>query len=131
MLGKRGVSPKAMTNSNSKTSKIKILERSELVPQSLLNSESSILKSKFQKNKTIIASWESEPKGVKPKVLNDHKLSNFQHKVQGKNSKTSSTNLKGPIKIWVPKSEIVNVADIPKSKGKAKIMVPRAVAQDI
>jgi len=57
--------------------------------------------------------------------LNDQKLSNFRHNVHGKKSKTSSTNLKGPIKIWVPKSEIVNVADIPKSKGKAKIMVRR------
>ena len=82
-------------------------------------------------HKIVVASWESKPKGVKPKVLNDQKPSNFQHKAQGKKSKTSSTNLKGPIKIWVPKSEIVNVADIPKSKGKAKIMVPRAVAQDI
>jgi len=40
-------------------------------------------------------------------------------------SKTSSTNLKGPIKQWVPKSEFVNTADMPKSKGKAKIMVHR------
>jgi len=90
-----------------------------------LKSESGILKSKFQKNKTVVASRESKAKGAKPKVLSDNKLSNLQHKVQGKKSKTSSTNLKGPIKIWVPKFEIVNVADMPKSKGKAKIMVPR------
>ena len=32
---------------------------------------------------------------------------------------------KGPIKQWVPKSEIVNTTEMPKSKGKAKIMVPR------
>jgi len=38
-------------------------------------------------------------------------------------SKTSSTNPKGPIKQWVPKSKIVNAADMPKSKAKAKIMV--------
>jgi len=114
-----------MTNYDSKTSKIKILMRSEPIPQSLLNPESGILKFKFQKNKTVAASREPKPKGVKPKVLSDQKLSNFQHKVQGKKSKTSSTNLKGPIKIWVPKSEIVNVADMPKSKRKAKIMVPR------
>jgi len=91
--------PKAMTNSDSKTSKIKILKRSELVPQSLLNSESGILKPKFQKKKTVVASRESKPKCLKPKVLNDQKLSNFQHKVQGKKTKTSSTNLKGPINI--------------------------------
>jgi len=40
-------------------------------------------------------------------------------------SKTSSTNLKEPVKQWVPKSEFVNTTDIRKSKGKAKIMVPR------
>ena len=61
--------PKAMINSNSKTSKIKILKRSEPVPQSLLKPESGILKSKLQKNKTVVASWESKPKSAKPKVL--------------------------------------------------------------
>jgi len=73
--------PKAMINSDSKTSKIKILKRSEPVPQSLLKPESGILKSKFQKNKTVVASWESEPKGVIPKVLVNQKQSNLQHKV--------------------------------------------------
>jgi len=33
-------------------------------------------------------------------------------------SKTSGTHLKGPIKQWVPKSEIVNTADMPKSKRR-------------
>jgi hypothetical protein len=90
-----------------------------------LKSESVILKSKVQKNKTVIASGESKPKGVKPKVVIKQKLSNLQHKVQEVKSKTSSTNLKGPIKQWVPKPEIVNAEDMSKSKGKAKIMVPR------
>jgi len=44
---------KAMTNSDSRTSKIKILKRSEPVPQGLLKPESGILKSKSQKNKTV------------------------------------------------------------------------------
>jgi len=117
--------PKAMTNSDSKTSEIKILKRSEFVPQSLLNPESSILKSKFQKKKTVIASWESKPKGAKPKVLVNQNLPNSQHKVQEVKSKTTSTNLKGPIKQWVPKSEIVNTTVMSKSKGKTKIIVPR------
>jgi len=73
--------PKAMTKSDSKTSKIKILKRSEPVPQSLLKPESGILKSMFQKNKTVVASWELKPKGVKPKVLVNQKQSNLQHKV--------------------------------------------------
>jgi len=118
--------PKAMINSDSETSKIKILKRSEHVPQSLLKPESGILESKFQKNKIVVVSWELKPKGVKSKVLFNQKQSSLQHKVQELKSKTSSTNLKGPIKQWVPKSEFVNTADMPKSKGKAKIMVPRS-----
>jgi len=116
---------KAMTNSYSKTSKIKILKRSEPVPQSLMKPESGILKFKSQKNKIVVASWELKPNGVKPMVLVNQKQSNLQHKVQEVKSKTSSTNPKGPIKQWVPKSEIVNTADMSKSKEKAKIMVPR------
>jgi len=72
-----------------------------------------------------VVSCESEPKGAKPKVLINQKLSKSHLKVQEVMSKTSSNNLKGPIKQWVPKYEIVNTADMPKSKGKAKIMVPR------
>ena len=70
-----------------------------------------------------MASSESELKGIKPKILINQKLSKPHLKVQEVKSKTSSTNLKGPIKQWVPKSEIVNTAEMPKSKGKAKIMV--------
>jgi len=51
---------KAMTNFGSKTSKIKILKRSEPVPQSLLKPEFGVLKSKYQKNKTVVTSGESE-----------------------------------------------------------------------
>ena len=99
------------------------MKRSEPVPQSLLKLESGILKSKSQKNKTVVALGESELKGVKPKVLIDKKLSKSHLKVQEVKSKTYSTNLKGPIKEWAPKSETVNTAEMPKSKGKAKIMV--------
>jgi len=90
----------------------------------LLKSESDILKSKSQKNKTVVVSGESELKGAKPIVLINQKLSKPHLKVQEVKSKTSSTNLKGPIKQWVPKYEIVNTIEMPKSKGKAKIMVP-------
>ena len=101
------------------------MRRSEPIPKRLMNSESSILKSKFQKKKTIVASWEPKPKGIKPKVLSEHESLDFQHKAQKKKSQNLSTNPKGPIKIWLPKYEIANVADISKSKGKVKIMVPR------
>ena len=68
-------------------------------------------------------SCESKPKGVKPKVMVNQKLPKLHLKVQEVKSKNSSINLKGPIKQWVPKSEIVNIADMPKSKAKEKIMV--------
>ena len=48
--------PKVVVNSESNTSMIKILKRSEHVPQSLMKSESDVLKSKVQKGKTIAAS---------------------------------------------------------------------------
>jgi len=70
-----------------------------------------------------MASGESKLKGIKPKVLINQKLSKAHLKVQEVKSKTSNTNLKGRIKQWVPKSEIVSIAEMPKSKGKAKIMV--------
>jgi len=60
--------PKAMINSELGTSKIKILKKAEPLPQSLLKTESGILKAKDQKNKTVVASWKPKPKGVKPEV---------------------------------------------------------------
>jgi len=113
-----------MINSDSKTPKIQILNRPEPKQQVLKNSESDVLNPKFQRKKTIVASWDPKPKVIKPKVLSEQKPPNFKHKDQKKKSKTSSTNPKGPIKIWVPKSEIVNAADMPKSKGKSQVMVP-------
>ena len=99
------------------------MKRSEPVPQSLLKPESDVLKSKVQKNKTVAASEESKPKGDNPKVNVNQKLPKPHLKVHEVVNKTSSTNPKGPIKQWVPKSEIVNAADMSKSKAKAKIMV--------
>ena len=115
---------KVMINFDSKTPKIHILKRPEPKQQVLKNSESDVLKPKFKRKKTIVASWETKPKGIKPKVLSEQKPLNFKQKAQKKKSKTSSTNPKGPIKIWVPKSEIVNVVDMPKSKGRTQVMVP-------
>jgi len=82
------------------------------------------LKSKAQKNKTVVASWKPKPNGVKPEVSVNQKHSSSKHKVQEVKSKSSSTNPKGPIKKWVPKSKIVNAVDMPKGKRKAQVMVP-------
>jgi len=63
-----------------------------------LKPESDVLKYKVQKNKTVAASKESKPKGVKPKVMVNQKLPKPHLKVHEVKSKTSSTNPKGPIK---------------------------------
>jgi len=89
-----------------------------------MKSESDVLKSQFQKDKTVAASEVSKPKGDKPKVMINQKLPKSHLKEHEIVSKTSSTNPKGPIKQWVPKSEIVNAAYMSKSKAKAKVMVP-------
>ena len=47
--------PKAMINSEPGTSNIKIFKKAEPVPQSLLKTESNILMSMAQKNKTVVA----------------------------------------------------------------------------
>jgi len=57
-----------------------------------------------------------------PKVLNEHKPLNFKHKAQKKN-KSFRTKPKWLIKIWVPKSVIIDVENMLKKKGKAEVMV--------
>jgi len=56
--------------------------------------------------------------------MTNQKLPKSHLKVHEMVSKTSSTYPKGPIQQWVPTSEIVNAADMSKSKAKAKVMVP-------
>jgi len=90
-----------------------------------INIRSDVLKSKAQKNKTVVASWKPKLNGVKPEVSVNQKHSSSKHKVQEVKSKPSSTNPKGPKKQWVSKSKTVNVVDMPKGKRKTQVMVPR------
>ena len=83
---------KVMTNSESKTPKIQILKRLQPKSQVLKNSESVVLKPKFQRRRTTVASYDSKPKVAKPKVVNEQKLSDSRHNAQKKKSKTFSTN---------------------------------------
>ena len=46
--------------------------------------------------KAIVASWDSKPKGAKPKVLNEQKPLNFKHKAQRKRVRLSVLTLKDP-----------------------------------
>jgi len=71
---------KTMINSGPGTSKIKILKKAESIPQSLLKTESDVLKSKAQKNKTVVASWKPKPNGVKPEVSVKQKHSSSRYK---------------------------------------------------
>ncbi|KEH37837.1 hypothetical protein MTR_2g449760 [Medicago truncatula] len=105
---------KTVNISKSKNSKSKFLK----------NSESRVLKPKFQRRKTIVASWDSRPKGAKPKVFNEHKPLNFKRKAQKNKTKTFRINPKGPIKILIPKSEILDATDMLKKKGKSEIIIP-------
>jgi hypothetical protein len=89
---------KVVNDSGPKTLKIQILKRPEPKYHVLMNSESGVSKSKDQRRKTIVATWDSRPNGVKPRVFNYHKPHNFRHKKQ-KKTKSFRTNHKGPIKI--------------------------------
>ena len=90
---------KVVNYSESNTSEIQI--RKILKPKSkvLMNLKCRVLKPKVQIRKTIVVTRDTKTKGVKPKVLNEHKPQIFKHEVQ-KKTKPFSTNSKGPIKIW-------------------------------
>ena len=60
---------------------------------------------------------------MKPKVRNDLKFHGFKPKAM-KWDKSFITNLKEPIKIWVPKSEILFVSDMLYNMIRALVMVP-------
>ena len=51
------------------------------------------------------------------------KQNNFRQMTQRK-FKTPWTNPRGPKKIWVPKSDIVDVSGVSKWKRNAKVLVP-------
>jgi len=62
-------------------------------------------------------------KVLEPKVWKKTKQDNFRQRTQRK-FKTPRTNPRGPTKIWVPKSDIVDVAGVSKRKRKAEVLVP-------
>lgn len=77
-----------------KTSSYKVLKCSE--PKDKIHSRQQTFKSKVLKNPTPY----------------------YKEKAKNKR-KPSKTNLKGPIQVWVPKSEIIFVAYMLKGKNKA------------
>lgn len=62
----------------------------------------------------------SKQQTSKSKVLNDPKP---YYKAKAQNKKRPiRTNTKGPIKVWVPKNEIIFVADLLKNKAMAPVL---------
>jgi len=112
--------PKA---SSSKAPKLQILKRSEPNKQVLKKTESKTQKPRFQRKEAVVAKLNSKTKGSEPKVWKKTKQDNFRQRTQRK-FKTPRTNPRGPTKIWVPKSDIVDVAGMSKRKRKAEVLVP-------
>ena len=96
-----------MNNSKSKAPKLQILKRSELNKQILKKTESETQKPRFQRKEAVFAKSHSKTKGSEPKVWKKTKQENFRQRTQ-REFKTPRTNPRGAIKIWVPKSDIVD-----------------------
>jgi len=114
---------KVMNNSKSKAPELQILKRSEPNKQVLKKIESEIQKPRFQRKKAVCAKSQSKTKGSEPEVWKKTRQDNFRQGTQRK-FKTPWTNPRGPTKIWVPKTDIVDVAGVSKRKQKAEVLVP-------
>jgi len=113
---------KVMNNSESKAPKLQILKRSEPNKQVLKKTESEIQKPRFQRKKVVNAKSKSKTKGSEPRVWKKTSQDNFRQRTQRKFN-TPWTNPRGPTKIWVPKTNIVDVAGVSKRKQKAEVLV--------
>jgi len=113
---------KVMNNSKSKAPKLQIMKRSEPNKQVLKKTESEIQKARFQRKEAVFAKLHSKTKGSEPEVWKKTKQDNFRQRTQRK-FKTPRTNPRGPTKIWISKSDIVDVAGVSKRKRKAEVLV--------
>jgi len=113
---------KVMNNSKSKAPELQILKRSEPNKQVLKKTESESQKPRFQRQEAVNAKSQSKTKGSEPKVWKKTRQNNFRQKTQRK-FKTPWINPRGPTKIWVPKTGIVDVAGVSKRKRKAEVLV--------
>ena len=111
-----------MNNSESKAPELQILKRSEPNKQVLKKTESEIQKPRFQRKKAVNAKSKSKTKGSEPRVWKKTRQDNYRQRTQRKFN-TPWTNPRGPTKIWVPKTDIVDVAGVSKRKQKAEVLV--------
>ena len=113
---------KVTNDSKSKAPTLQILKRSEPNKQVLRKTESETKKPRFQKKEAVFTKSHSKTKGSKPKVWKKTEQENFRQKTQMRLI-TSRTNQRGPMRIWVPKTEIVDAAGMSKRKRKAEVLV--------
>ena len=113
---------KVTNDSKSKAPMLQILKRSEPNKQVLKKTESETQKPRFQRKEAICVNSHSKTKGSEPKVWKKKEQDNFRQKTQMR-LRTPRTNPKGPMKIWVPKTEIVDIAGMSKRKRKAEVLV--------
>ena len=114
---------KVENNSKSKAPDLQILKRSEPNKQFLKKTESDSQKPIFQRQKAVNAKSQSKTKGSEPRVWKKTRQDNFRQRKQRKFN-TPWTNPRGPTKIWVPKTDIVDVVGVSKRKRKAEVLVP-------
>ena len=94
---------------------MQILKRSEPNKQVLRKTEFESQKPIFQRQKDVNAKSQSKTKGSEPVVWKKTSQDNFKQKTQRK-FKTPWTNPRGPTKIWVPKTDIVDDTGVSKRK---------------
>ena len=106
----------------------KIIVSEAKKPQTLKPSEPKVSKpqTNVKINKTLVYSKAKHKSYTKPKsfskCFNNSRAPDRPYKQ--KQSKVMRTNSKGPIKVWVPKSEIVLAADLHSKKARAAFLVP-------
>src|SRR4030066_401026 len=123
---KRKMKAKVQGCSRCKQSNVQILKRPKSKTsksKNLINLGSKGLNGGTKRGSTPKIKLDLRPKDSVPKDLNKAKLGGFNHNGLRK-KKSSRTNQQGPIKIWVPKTEIVSVEGVYTRKDKATFMVP-------
>lgn len=109
-----------------KAGKAKVLNKSKsraLESKDLIKSKPNIPESKVLNSSKPKAKKNSRPKTFKPKVLNDSKPHILKPKVL-KKEKSFRANPKEPMKICVPKSEILYATETLYGRTNASVMVP-------
>lgn len=108
----------------SQTQGSKVLRKLEpkiLKSEVLKNSDFKVIESKVRRGSEAKVKTYPRQNVYKQKVWNESKL-HYNAKAQSKR-KACKINLKGPIRLWVPKNEILFAKDMLKRKGQVTTLV--------